>query len=116
MKENGEIVFNHLQSKKSLDIFKKLCALNKELDEKSIEALNAQTRSGKHMSAYQQMQSDPSKPGYKRSLYHQGRILAALERSDEAIAMFREVLAKDPGRLESEVENRLAALENKKTP
>ena len=55
VKEGGEIVFNHLQSKKSLDIFKKLCALNKELDQKSIEALNAQTRSGKDMSAYQQM-------------------------------------------------------------
>jgi len=55
VKEGGEIVLNHLQSKKSLDIFKKLCALNKELDQKSIEALNTQTRNGKDMSAYQQM-------------------------------------------------------------
>ena len=53
--ENGDIVFNHLQGKKSLDIFKKLCAMNKELDSKSIEALNAQTKNGKDMGAYQYM-------------------------------------------------------------
>jgi ERCC4-related helicase len=53
--ENGDIVFNHLQGKKSLDIFKKLCAMNKELDNKSIEALNAQTKNGKDMGAYQYM-------------------------------------------------------------
>ncbi len=53
--ENGDIVFNHPQGKKSLDIFKKLCAMNKELDSKSIEALNAQTKNGKDMGAYQYM-------------------------------------------------------------
>lgn len=53
--ENGDIVFNHLQGKKSLDIFKKLCAMNKELDSKSIEALNAQTKKGKDMGVYQYM-------------------------------------------------------------
>lgn len=53
--ENGDIVFNHLQGKKSLDIFKKLCAMNKELDSKSIEALNEKTKNGKDMGAYQYM-------------------------------------------------------------
>lgn len=53
--ENGEVIFNHLQSKKSLDIFKKLCALNKALDQASIDALNAETRNGKDMSAYKHM-------------------------------------------------------------
>ncbi len=53
--ENGDIVFNHLQGKKSLDIFKKLCAMNKELDSKSIKALNEQTKNGKDMGAYQYM-------------------------------------------------------------
>jgi ERCC4-related helicase len=51
--ENGDIILNHLQGKKSLDIFKKLCAMNKELDSKSIEALNEKTKNGKDMSAYQ---------------------------------------------------------------
>ncbi|MBL1404836.1 MAG: DEAD/DEAH box helicase [Rhizobiales bacterium] len=53
--ENGNIVFNHLQGKKSLDIFKKLCSMNKELDSKSIEALNEKTKNGKDMGAYQYM-------------------------------------------------------------
>lgn len=53
--DNGEIVFNHLQGKKSLDIFKKLCAMNKELDSKSIDAFNEQTKNGKDMGAYQYM-------------------------------------------------------------
>ena len=53
--ENGNIIFNHLQGKKSLDIFKKLCSMNKELDRKSIEALNTKTKNGKDMGAYQYM-------------------------------------------------------------
>jgi hypothetical protein len=53
--EGGDIVFNHLQGKKSLDIFKKLCAMNKALDSQSIEALNTQTKNGKDMSAYTDM-------------------------------------------------------------
>lgn len=53
--DNGDIVFNHLQGKKSLDIFKKLCAMNKELDNQSIDALNIQTKNGKDMSAYTDM-------------------------------------------------------------
>jgi len=53
--ENGEIILNHLQGKKSLDIFKKLCAMNKELDSKSIEALNEKTKNGKDMGTYQYM-------------------------------------------------------------
>jgi hypothetical protein len=53
--ENGDIILNHLQGKKSLDIFKKLCAMNKELDDKSIEALNEQTKNGKDMGVYQYM-------------------------------------------------------------
>lgn len=53
--ENGDVVFNHLQGKKSLDIFKKLCAMNKDLDKQSIEVFNEQTKNGKDMSLYQGM-------------------------------------------------------------
>ncbi|MEC9290886.1 MAG: helicase-related protein [Pseudomonadota bacterium] len=53
--ENGDVVFNHLQGKKSLDIFKKLCSLNKELDVKAIDSLNKATRDGKDMGTYQFM-------------------------------------------------------------
>ena len=53
--EDGNIIYNHLQSKKSLDIFKKLCLMNKVIDEKAVQELNDATRNGKDMSAYQSM-------------------------------------------------------------
>ena len=53
--EDGSVVFNHLQSKKSLDIFKKLCATCTELDEAAIAAMKTATKDGKDMGAYQFM-------------------------------------------------------------
>ena len=53
--EDGNILYNHLQSKKSLDIFKKLCAMNKVIDEAAVSSLNDATKSGKDMGAYQFM-------------------------------------------------------------
>ena len=53
--EDTNIVFNHLQSKKSLDIFKKLCANNDELEISSINNFNTTTKSGADMSLYQAM-------------------------------------------------------------
>lgn len=53
--EDGNIVYNHLQSKKSLDIFKKLCSMNKVVDGTAVQELNDATRNGKDMGAYQFM-------------------------------------------------------------
>ncbi|MDG1708607.1 MAG: hypothetical protein P8H03_07580 [Emcibacteraceae bacterium] len=53
--DGGEIVFNHLQSKKSLDIFKKLCSSNDTLDDQAIVKLNEETKNGKDMGQYQYM-------------------------------------------------------------
>ena len=53
--EDGIIVFNHLQSKKSLDIFKKLSATRNTLDDTAIAAVNTATKDGKDMGAYQFM-------------------------------------------------------------
>ena len=53
--EDGSILFNHLQSKKSLDIFKKLCATRNELDLIALESLAAATHNGNTMTAYQTM-------------------------------------------------------------
>lgn len=50
--EGGGIVFNHLQAKKSLDIFKKLGATTATLDQEAIVALNSNTRHGRDMSTY----------------------------------------------------------------
>jgi ERCC4-related helicase len=53
--ENGDVVFNHLQGKKSLDIFKKLCSLNKEIDSTSTTRFMSDTKNGKDMGQYQFM-------------------------------------------------------------
>ena len=53
--EDGNIIYNHLQSKKSLDIFKKLCSMNKVVDETAVQELIDATRNGKDMGAYQFM-------------------------------------------------------------
>lgn len=50
--EDGRIVFNHLQGKKSLDIMKKLCSMNKELDAKAVSTFEEATKNGKDMGAY----------------------------------------------------------------
>lgn len=53
--EDGNIIFNHLQGKKSLDIFKKVCSTNKSVDEVAVASFNSATKNGKDMGAYQFM-------------------------------------------------------------
>jgi superfamily II DNA or RNA helicase len=53
--EDGKIIFNHLQSKKSLDIFKKLCSNSVVPDNKAIAQLADATKNGKDMGVYQFM-------------------------------------------------------------
>lgn len=50
--EAGTIVFNHLQAKKSLDVYKKLASAATAIDPASIATLNARTKNGRDMSAY----------------------------------------------------------------
>ena len=52
---DGNIILNHLQSKKILDIFKKLCGGAKSLDENAIKNLKEATKNGKDMSSYKFM-------------------------------------------------------------
>lgn len=86
------------------------------LEAKALAQEDAKSRSvglEEALVAFGQMQPDVASPGHKRALYHEGRILASLDRRDDAIAKFRAILDSDPGSLEAEVENRLAALEDK---
>jgi len=53
--EDGSVVLNHLQSKKILDIFKKLCVNAKSLDVNAIAGFNEATNNGKDMSNYRFM-------------------------------------------------------------
>lgn len=50
--DTGEIIFNHLQAKKSLDLFKKLGATTSELDQSAIAAVQAETKKGRDMSRF----------------------------------------------------------------
>lgn len=50
--ETGRIVFNHLQAKKSLDVYKKLAATTSQLDQPAVDAFNAETKDGRDMTAY----------------------------------------------------------------
>lgn len=53
--DDGRIVFNHLQAKKSLDILKKIGATTSMLDQEAIDALNTQTKNGRNMRAYRDL-------------------------------------------------------------
>ncbi len=53
--EDGNIIFNHLQGKKSLDIFKKLRSLNKQVNAEATANLMTATKNGKDMGGYQFM-------------------------------------------------------------
>lgn len=53
--EDGNVVFNHLQGKRSLDIFKKLRSLNMEVDVDAMDSLMTATKNGKDMGSYQFM-------------------------------------------------------------
>ena len=50
---NGEIKYNHIQGKKSLDILKKLCAAQNEVDKNAEDSLSADTKQGRDMGHYQ---------------------------------------------------------------
>jgi hypothetical protein len=50
--DNGDVVYNHMQAKKSLDIFKKLGSTTSQLNQDAIAAVNAGTKNGKNMCAY----------------------------------------------------------------
>lgn len=52
IKENGEILFNFIQSKKILDIYKKVCIGEKNLYPKLIEEFNKETKEAKNMEKY----------------------------------------------------------------
>ncbi|MCB0044725.1 MAG: DEAD/DEAH box helicase family protein [Caldilineaceae bacterium] len=51
--DDGEIVFNHLQGKKSLDIFKKLCAMQESANGEAEASLAKATRQHRDMGHYQ---------------------------------------------------------------
>ena len=53
--ETGEVVFNHLQAKKSLDLLKKLGASATALDQTALDALNESTRSLRNMQSYRDL-------------------------------------------------------------
>lgn len=52
---DGNIIFNHIQGKKSLDILKKLCSHNKEIDISAVQNFEKITNHGKDMGNYQFM-------------------------------------------------------------
>ena len=52
IKENGEILFNFIQSKKILDIYKKVCVGQKELYPSLINEFNKETNNAKDMSKF----------------------------------------------------------------
>jgi len=64
------------------------------------------------LAAFKNMQTAKDGPSYDQSLYHQARILSVLNRRDEAVALFKQILAEKPDTtLKVEIENRLALLE-----
>ena len=77
--DEGDIIFNHLQAKKSLDVFKKLAATTATLDQNAIDALATQTRSLRDMSHYQHLRDiaiasiiGKNEEKGVESLFHQG--------------------------------------------
>ena len=53
--EAGEVVFNHLQVKRSLDIMKKLGATKIVSDAQAVAIVNAETKNGRDMSQYRDL-------------------------------------------------------------
>lgn len=61
--------------------------------------------------AFEEVQPDDAGYGRDRALYHQGRILAALGKTDEARKRLEAALTRNPGpALKSEIDGRLASL------
>lgn len=52
IKENGEILYNYIQSKKILDLYKNLCNYRNELHKEGIERFNRETNNGSNMENY----------------------------------------------------------------
>lgn len=73
-----------------------------------------QTELEEALHAFEQMQTKEDGVRRDHALFHQARILSVMERTDEAIAMYRKVLEVEDTPLKLEVENRLAELEAKK--
>jgi tetratricopeptide (TPR) repeat protein len=48
------------------------------------------------LEAFKNMQTKKDGPKYDQSLYHQARILTVLNRQDEAVAMFKQILTDNP--------------------
>jgi tetratricopeptide (TPR) repeat protein len=62
------------------------------------------------LEAYANIQTSEKGPARDLALYHQGRVLAMLDRRDEAKAMFEKALAVTDTPLKIELESRLSAL------
>lgn len=52
IKDNGEILYNYIQSKKILDLYKVLCNYKKDIFEDKIEEFNQETKNGSDMKIY----------------------------------------------------------------
>jgi tetratricopeptide (TPR) repeat protein len=63
------------------------------------------------LEAFVAMQPEAEGPMHDRALYHQGRLLAALGRRDEALETYRKVLELASAELRPTIEQRLAALD-----
>lgn len=64
------------------------------------------------LAAFEAMQPDAEGPGADRAAFHQGRVLQALGRKDEAVARFEQVLERSPSSpFRSDIDNRLATLQ-----
>lgn len=55
MTEEGELKYSYVNSKKILDLYKKICKANNTVDETLVEKLNNETRNGKDMSPYKDL-------------------------------------------------------------
>lgn len=55
MKENGEVLFNHVHIKKILDLYRSLCHGQGEAEEHLYKAFYDETRNGKEMSNYKEL-------------------------------------------------------------
>lgn len=64
------------------------------------------------LEAFRNVQPDPEGPLREQALYHQGRILQTLGRTDEAVEAFRQALEVDPDSvLGDDIQSRLAQLD-----
>ena len=55
MKENGEVLYNHVHVKKILDIYRSLCHGRQEVEEQLYNVFYEETKNGKNMSDYKEL-------------------------------------------------------------